>query len=106
MSQPIDLPLTRSSDHKSQQTILSEIPSVVDESLVRKFKYWHQTIQSGMFYNNELYTHLKTYGLYQRLEAYQSACVYAEKAVATCLTVSSHEYSVWLNLRHLRKLDE
>ncbi|WP_431659460.1 hypothetical protein [Pantanalinema rosaneae] len=79
----------------------STLPSVISEGLVNQFKYWHQTIQRGMYYNNDLYTYFQSYPLAERLKAYAMACEHTERRIGVCITVSKTHYSVWLNLRSL-----
>lgn len=81
-----------------------KLPSVISEGLVNQFKYWDQTIQRGMYHNNELYTYIQSYSLAERLKAYAIACEQTERGVRVCITVSKTHYSVWLNLRSLTSL--
>ncbi|WP_088889022.1 hypothetical protein [Leptolyngbya ohadii] len=78
-----------------------DLPSIVSESLIRRFVYWDQQPQVGMHYGIELYTRLKSYPINQRLRAYDAAHSCADKNLNTCITVSSTEYTVWLSLRSL-----
>lgn len=76
-----------------------QLPSVVDEMLVRKFKYWNQSLQQGMCYQDSLYTYCQSYSVEDRLKAYTVGCEYTEQGISTCITVSKAGYSVWVKLQ-------
>jgi hypothetical protein len=78
-----------------------KLPSVISEGLVNQFKYWDQTIQRGMYHNNELYTYFQSYPLTDRLKAYAFACEQTERGIGVCITVTKTHYSIWFNLRSL-----
>ncbi|MFQ4137898.1 hypothetical protein PGN35_016400 [Nodosilinea sp. PGN35] len=77
------------------------IPLVVNESLIRPFKYWHNGVQEGGIYNNELYTRFRSFSLADRLKAYEMAFEQAKQGVAVCISASAQDYTVWLRLRPL-----
>lgn len=77
------------------------LPSIIGETIVHKFTYWHQQPQSGMRYGSELYTLLRSYPLDERLKACDIACKYTDRGIDVCITASKTAYSVWLNLRSL-----
>jgi hypothetical protein len=78
-------------------------PLVVSESLVHSFKYWHEGMQQGIRYGNELYSHFWSYPATERLKAYDIAHEHAEQGMDVCITVSKTHYSIWLGLRSLNR---
>lgn len=78
------------------------LPIVIPEEFVSSFKYWHEGIQVGMTYRNELYAKIKVYSLDKRLEAYEYSCQLAGSGGTTlCITVSKSGYTLWQSLRTL-----
>jgi hypothetical protein len=78
-------------------------PSVINESLVHRFKYWEEGIHQGIRYNNELYASIQSYPTTERLKAYETAYEQARQGHSVCITVSKAHYEVWLNLRSLNR---
>ena len=78
------------------------LPIVIPEEFVKSFKYWHEGVQVGMTYRNELYAKIKVYSLDKRLEAYEHSCQLAGSGGKTlCITVSESGYTLWQSLRTL-----
>lgn len=75
------------------------LPSVIPEALIAAFKYWQEGVKVGMFYNNELFTQVKTYNLADRLAAYEDACELSDQGIQVCVTVSDREYCLWQSLK-------
>lgn len=75
------------------------LPLVVNESLIRRFKYWREGVQEGVMYNNELYTHFRSFSQTDRLKAYEIAFEQAKQGIAVCISASAEDYTVWLGLR-------
>ena len=75
-------------------------PSVLNEDLVRQFKYWNDGgIKDGMNHNGELYALVRSYSSEARLQAYELGCSMSETGIQTCITCSKSGYTVWMNLR-------
>lgn len=75
------------------------VPYVLDETLVCLFNYWNQGIQQGMRYGNELYSLFRSYSSHERSAAYALAFEESEKGKQVCITVSSHKYQIWVQLK-------
>lgn len=75
------------------------LPIIAHESTVTCFDYWDGGIKRGMRDLKELYTHVKSFALSDRTEAYDASNELAQKGVAVCLTVSKDSYSLWVSLR-------
>lgn len=75
------------------------LPIVAHESTVTCFDYWDGGIKRGMRDLKDLYTHVKSFALSDRTEAYDASNELAQKGVAVCLTVSKDSYSLWVSLR-------
>lgn len=78
-----------------------KMPLVIDHSLIHSFICWHDGIQVGGSYNNELYTRHRVFSLKERLKAYEIAWEKAGQNINVCISVSDHEYTIWLSLRSL-----
>lgn len=52
-----------------------------------------------MHYQNELFTHVKSYEPAKRLQAYDHACELSEQDLHVCLTASEQGYRLWQNLK-------
>lgn len=76
-----------------------DLPPIISETLVTKFVYWNQDLQTGMRYRAEIYTLLKSFSINERLRACDVACQYTSKGIEVCITASKTSYSIWLNLR-------
>lgn len=76
-------------------------PIVIPETLIKSFKYWHEGIQVGMTYRNELYVQLKRYDSEKRLDAYEEGFKLCRGAAQVCITVTDAGYTLWQNLRSL-----
>ncbi len=79
-------------------------PSVIDESLIRPFKYWREGIHQGGIYNNEIYICLRSFSTEERLKAYETAFEHTDKNATVCISVSPQGYTVWLGLRSLNSV--
>ncbi|PZV12187.1 MAG: hypothetical protein DCF22_12960 [Leptolyngbya sp.] len=74
-------------------------PLVLDEEHVFIFKFWFaDTIQNGMYYQNELFCQLVVVEVHQRSQLYQLSCKFArnEGLVVTC---SKTGCRLWGSLR-------
>lgn len=71
----------------------------VDESEVSTFVYWRSGIRQGMHHLSDLYEHVSTFSLSDRLQAYQLSTELMQAGTNTCLTLSENSYSVWKSLR-------
>ncbi len=74
-------------------------PFVIQEDLVSRFRYWNESIQEGMYFNNDLYTYFRSFSAAHRLNAYAAAYEQIEQGNTVCITVSETCYIVWLCLR-------
>lgn len=80
------------------------LPLVVNESLIRPFKYWHEGVQEGGIYNNEIYTRFRSFSPGDRLKAYEVAFEQAKQGMAVCISASARDYTIWLGLRPLNSI--
>lgn len=75
--------------------------------MAKTFKYWQDEIKIGMYYQNELYTQIKSYSPNHRLQAYDDACQLSNNNIDVCITASEQGYLLWQNLKtHSNKLDQ
>lgn len=74
-------------------------PLVINEDVVTLFKYWQGEIQEGMRCGEELYRHFRSFGLHDRLRAYDVGWKLAQSGYPVCVTCSSQRYAVWISLR-------
>ncbi|MFQ4138068.1 hypothetical protein PGN35_017290 [Nodosilinea sp. PGN35] len=74
-------------------------PLVIQESLVYRFRYWNETVQEGMYFNNDLYTYFQAFPVASRLTAYATAYEQIQQGNSVCITVSESRYILWLCLR-------
>lgn len=82
-----------------QNTQDVQFPPVVVEKLVTPFKYWDESIQNGMRYQNELYTQLQRFSTDDRLQAYAQGYEEVLAGHKVCITVSERGYVLWRALR-------
>lgn len=81
---------------------IKEVPmhfTFVFEGKVETFLYWQAGIQKGMRHLNELYEHVSTFPLANRLQAYDLSHELMGTGSRICLTLSSEGYSVWKSLK-------
>lgn len=69
------------------------------EGKVETFLYWQAGVQKGMRHLNELYEHVSTFPLSNRLQAYDLSNELVDMGERICLTLSTEGYSVWKNLK-------
>lgn len=74
-------------------------PLVTKEDLVSRFCYWNESVQEGMYFNNDLYTYFQSFSVAHRLNAYAVAYEQIEQGNTVCITASETQYIVWLCLR-------
>ncbi len=74
-------------------------PLVIQENLVSRFRYWNESIQEGMYFNSDLYTHFQSFSVVHRLNAYAVAYEQIEQGNTVCITASETCYIIWLCLR-------
>lgn len=74
-------------------------PLVTKEDLVSRFRYWHGSVQEGMYFNHDLYTYFQSFSAAHRLNAYAVAYEQVEQGNIVCITASETQYTVWLCLR-------
>ncbi|MGD1907046.1 MAG: hypothetical protein ACFB0C_13760 [Leptolyngbyaceae cyanobacterium] len=72
------------------------------ESLVQPFKYWDKGLHDGIFYQGDLYGKGDCYGLTERDIAFDAATQYTALGKHVCITVSNHQYILWVALRVAR----
>jgi hypothetical protein len=74
-------------------------PLVLDEEHVFIFKFWFaDTIQNGMYYQNELFCQLMTVEAHQRSQLYQLSCKFAQNG-EFAVTCSKTDCRLWGSLR-------
>ena len=82
-------------------------PQVVSDSSVNHFKFWHDGIHEGMRLGGRLYGHVRSYGMTERLQAYELACDLSQKALDVCVTCAEvgprMGYGVWVSLQSLQQ---
>jgi hypothetical protein len=94
------MPLNQNNELTSaiiQQSIVP--PLILDEKHVFIFRFWFSdTLQSGMYYQNELFCQLMTVEAHQRSQLYQLSCKFTQngKFVLTC---SKTNCRLWGDLR-------
>jgi hypothetical protein len=75
------------------------LPPVIDENQTFPFKFWFEdTIQDGMYYQNELFYRLHTVDIKARARLYHYACKLAQKDFVV-VTADHDRCSVWVSLR-------
>ncbi|HEY9645570.1 MAG TPA: hypothetical protein V6C88_04325 [Chroococcidiopsis sp.] len=74
-------------------------PLVVSQDLIQPFKFWHGDVRLGMRYADELYTHVRSYAVSARLDAYELACSLAQNGSRVCVACSPWRYTIWISLR-------
>lgn len=75
------------------------LPTVISDCMIVTFKYWQGDVKVGMHYQNELFTHVRSYEPAKRLQAYDDACELSEQDLHVCLTASEQGYRLWKNLK-------
>ncbi|HHP7244112.1 MAG TPA: hypothetical protein ACFE0H_05435 [Elainellaceae cyanobacterium] len=74
------------------------LPPVIDEGIIFPFKFWfEQTIQDGMYYQNELFYRLHTVPAPLRARLYHYACKLAQQDTVI-VSSSDSMCSVWVSL--------
>jgi hypothetical protein len=75
------------------------LPPVVNEGKVFPFKFWfNNTVQDGMYHQNELFYRLHTVPLALRAQLYHYACRLAQRD-NVMVTASNTHCSIWVSLR-------
>ncbi|MDX2096659.1 MAG: hypothetical protein SFW36_02700 [Leptolyngbyaceae cyanobacterium bins.59] len=85
----------------SSNSSFQDLPTLIDESLIRPFKFWDWGIKVGMIYNSDLYMFCESFRLQQRLQAYDAGYQKIQKGQRVCITASKTSYSVWMTLQAL-----
>ena len=77
------------------------LPRAVQESAVSPFKFWfHDSLQDGVHFHNELYYRLKQMPSSSRSNLYQLGCKLMQHGADIFLTVDAESCSLWANLRN------
>ena len=75
------------------------LPPVVNEGTVFPFKFWfNNTVQDGMYYQNELFYRLHSVSIGTRAQLYHYACKLAQRDNVV-VTASDQQCSIWVSLR-------
>lgn len=75
-----------------------ELPPMVAECWISRFKYWDQwdqDVRAAMRYQGKLYIHLEDFQRGDRGPALDRAYGYAQAGHRVCLTVSAWGYALW-----------
>ncbi|MEB3355773.1 MAG: hypothetical protein VKK04_03445 [Synechococcales bacterium] len=97
----------RSSHCLSNNVLIGEfdpplmLPMLVDESLIRRFKYWHDGIRDAMIFRSQIYICCDSYPVTERVDAFEIAALFSSRKYPACITVSDAHYIVWRNVRSL-----
>ncbi|MGF1496898.1 MAG: hypothetical protein ACFB8W_08770 [Elainellaceae cyanobacterium] len=78
------------------------LPILIDESLIRRFKYWHGGIRDAMIFRSRIYVYYGTYLAAERANAFQVATRLSTASQPACITASNEQYIVWQDVRSLR----
>ncbi len=75
------------------------VPPILNEALITRFKYWENGIKEGMNYRGQLYQFSQFFAAGDRLKAYQSGCQLCEGGLSAVITAEAKGYSLWVSLR-------
>lgn len=75
------------------------LPTVVVETLISPFKFWHEGIHQGMLYHNDFYEQMHQFPITERMQAYAKALKAGSRGFKVCVTVSKTHYTVWVEMR-------
>ncbi|GAB4379069.1 MAG: hypothetical protein Kow00121_32330 [Elainellaceae cyanobacterium] len=78
------------------------LPPIVNEGDCHPFKFWfHNKIQDGMVYRNELFYRWQTVPDSDRVRLYRRACQLVQNSQdSVVVTATTQQYSIWISLRN------
>ena len=81
-------------------TLSTRSPQGISEQSGVVFRFYQcQQVYEGLRYLTDLYGLVRQFKPTERLQAYQLACVFADRGIPFVFTVSDSRYAIWLPLR-------
>lgn len=76
------------------------LPLIAEHDQVFTFRFWlDDRIHEGLHYRGELFCHVQTFPIHQRVSVYHLACKLEYQGSPTLVLLSPEQCSLWLSLR-------
>lgn len=76
------------------------LPLIAEHNQVFTFRFWlDDRIHQGVHYRGELFCHVQTFPIHQRVCVYHLACKLEHQGNPTLVLLSPEQCSLWLSLR-------
>ncbi len=76
------------------------LPLIAEHDQVFTFRFWRDDrIHEGLHYRGELFCHVQSFPIHQRVRVYHLACKLEHQGSPTLVLLSPEQCSLWLSLR-------